>query len=419
MEWLWIVLAATWKGAVVLALAFAFNACARHASAAVRHLVWSAALGGVLALPLLSLLLPAWEPFVPGSAAPAVAEAAPSGALPVPAPKAPPRWPLVAAGVWLAGIAVFSARLAYGYGRVYAGIRDAETIRDPQWADLRDEVAVRLGLWQRVGLMRARVSVVPMTWGVRWPVVLLPASTGDWTLERRRAVLMHEMAHIRRKDFLAQLIGQAACALYWFNPLVWMAVRRLALERERACDDRVLEAGMRPSDYAGHLVGIARSFQVREEWAMAAITMASRSQFEGRLRAVLDGRMSRRTLGPAGAALAALALMACLLPLASANSRSYSVRGMVFDPSGARVPRALVTLRNLGAGGAESVLSGAIGEYAFTGLRAGTYALEVRSAGFVVSRRQFVAHNAAGLSMNVSLQFGTRRESLEVRSRTD
>ena len=64
----------------------------------------------------------------------------------------------------------------------------------------------------------------------------------QWTAERRRAVLVHELAHIRRADCRVQRVTQLACAIYWFNPLIWIAARHLRSERERACDDEVLRA---------------------------------------------------------------------------------------------------------------------------------------------------------------------------------
>jgi beta-lactamase regulating signal transducer with metallopeptidase domain len=92
--------------------------------------------------------------------------------------------------------------------------------------------------------------VGPLTLGVFQPVVLIPADARDWNLERRRVVILHELAHIRRYDVLTQICAQVVCAMYWYHPLVWIAARRMRFERETACDDLVLTAGVRASTYA-------------------------------------------------------------------------------------------------------------------------------------------------------------------------
>jgi HEAT repeat protein len=138
--------------------------------------------------------------------------------------------------------------------------------------------------------MRDRSS--PLAAGFARPTILLPRLAAEWDAERRRAVLLHELAHVRRRDCRVQLLAQAVCALYWFNPLVWIAVGQLRLERERACDDEVLQHGAVPSSYAAHLLEIARALRpsVRPS---AALAMARHSEIEGRLLAVLA--VKRRT----------------------------------------------------------------------------------------------------------------------------
>ena len=138
---------------------------------------------------------------------------------------------------------------------------------------------------------------MPMAWGVVRPVVLLPGGADAWPDDRREVVLLHELAHIRRRDCLTQALAQAVCALYWFNPLVWLAARRLRAERERACDDLVLQSGAEGPSYAAHLLELARTLRDVRGGALATVAMARRSQLEGRLLAILNPALNRRTPG--------------------------------------------------------------------------------------------------------------------------
>ena len=147
-----------------------------------------------------------------------------------------------------------------------------------------------------------------MAWGIWRSSVLVPADADSWPAHRVRVVLLHELAHVKRRDCLTHLVAQLACAAYWFNPLVWMAARRLRTERERACDDLVLASGTRGSDYADQLLDIARVMQAGRfpaVFAGASLAMAQRSQLEGRLIAILDPSVPRRGLSRARAAAAA------------------------------------------------------------------------------------------------------------------
>ena len=74
---------------------------------------------------------------------------------------------------------------------------------------------------------------MPFTYGLLRPVIVLPASADEWTTDRRRSVLLHELAHVRRRDLLTNAIVQLACAVYWFHPLVRLAGRHVRIEAER------------------------------------------------------------------------------------------------------------------------------------------------------------------------------------------
>ena len=155
-----------------------------------------------------------------------------------------------------------------------------------------------------------------MTWGVMRPRLLLPETSEAWPEERRRVVLLHELAHAWRWDYATNLLTRLACAVWWFNPLVWMAARRMAAERERACDNIVLNHGANPAEYAEQLLEIAAGLRPGGWAEPAGIAMARPTKLESRLRAILDANRNRAALTRAAVFSALLVLTAILIPVA-------------------------------------------------------------------------------------------------------
>src|SRR5262249_4391227 len=138
----------------------------------------------------------------------------------------------------------------------------------------------QLELKNSVTLLVYPDKTIPVVWGIFRCRLMLPAAAREWSSEQLRSVLLHELAHIKRRDMFAQLVVQFACALHWFNPLVWLAAWRLAVERERACDDLVLASGVRPSAYAGHLLEVATGLSPTRWTQSCALAMARQSSLE-------------------------------------------------------------------------------------------------------------------------------------------
>jgi beta-lactamase regulating signal transducer with metallopeptidase domain len=326
-EWLPLLAELAAKATLILLLAAAVSALLWRASAAVRHLVWCVAVIGVLALPVFSVVLPAWElPLLPSSdevtasTAPGMMVEQPGSHAEVQEPmpvvhSAADAWlPRAATGLAAAGVLAGLLWLALGFWGVARMGRRAQVVHDPEWLRSAHEAAEQLQLRRPVLLLRDCGAVMPATGGLLWPAVVLPANADQWADDRRRAVLAHELAHVKRFDTLTQALAQVACALFWWHPAVWYAARRLRVERERACDDLVLRTGTRASDYASHLLEIARSH--RSPWlaSPALVSMARPSQLESRLLWVLDAARSRG-VPSAGAKL--LAVVAGLLIVGS------------------------------------------------------------------------------------------------------
>ena len=159
---------------------------------------------------------------------------------------------------WLyrAGVIVMLIQLARQQWSVQCLARRASELCDREWVALLNESPTA---WHPSfgATPRSREQSMPMAFGTRRPAILIPATADTWPEDRRRAVILHELAHVARYDCLTQLLAFAACTLYWFHPAVWWVARRLRVERELACDDRVIAAGAPARDYAGHLLEIA------------------------------------------------------------------------------------------------------------------------------------------------------------------
>jgi beta-lactamase regulating signal transducer with metallopeptidase domain len=197
--------------------------------------------------------------------------------------------------VWLTGVVATLVPTLVGMARVSALARRARPVRGGRWALLAPSAMRELGVRRRVRFLELDEAVMPMTSGILRPLVLLPAGDFDSTIAQRLDVLRHELAHVRRHDCLTQLIAQLACAVNWFNPLAWLAARQMRIEREQACDDEVLRAGAKASDYADYLMRVARDTHMSAVAAFGALAMARPSQLALRLRAVLeDGRRRER-----------------------------------------------------------------------------------------------------------------------------
>jgi beta-lactamase regulating signal transducer with metallopeptidase domain len=362
-RWVVLLLDGALKGSLLLAGAALVTLAVRRASAASRHLVWSMGIYGLLALPVVALVLPAWHvpllpppegivnPEKPATAAAAVAQALtpvrPPGLVDQrtaswPAPQDskdrratgtptrptaeergtavgaanPVPWTSWVLAVWATGVFLTLTPLVVGLIGLWWLARNAQRIKDRSWVTLADNLCRELGLTRKVTLLRCVRGTMPMMWGLVRPVILVPADAEDWPAERRRLVLLHELAHVQRRDCLTQLLAQLACALYWFHPLVWLAARQLRNERERACDDQVLRAGSRPSDYALILLETARSLRTGRCPPLATVAMAQRSQLGDRLQAILDPERPRQPLSRRRSGLAVTAAAALVLPLA-------------------------------------------------------------------------------------------------------
>jgi bla regulator protein blaR1 len=285
-------------------LFFAWCATTMHRrSAAMRHLIWLLAFLSLLITPGLMAVIPAHFIFhLPGAVAepsedlpmadaPGVAAARaenqksneahrPNSSLPIAA---------ILLGVWFSGIGVVAL----------IGCAAAYRIRKFRRRSVEHVFPAldAAGLSARIGLERRwklKVSSTPephaaMTWGVLHPIILLPKESAAWNSDRLEAVLLHELAHVRRYDCLSQWLTFAVCAIYWFHPSVWQFVRVMRAEAELAADDAVLVSGVKPSAYAAVLLRFADELgQRRARFAYAGVSFMRQSRIAARIESILN-----------------------------------------------------------------------------------------------------------------------------------
>jgi beta-lactamase regulating signal transducer with metallopeptidase domain len=240
-------------------------------------------------------------------------------------------WTTVAAVVWIAGTALILGRLLLGIFLVQRMSRRSLVVSDAAWLPLARGLAADLGI-ARVTFRRGPAGTMPMAWGVLRPSVLMPEDADAWPEERLRIVLLHELAHVKRADCLTHMLAQAACALYWMNPLAWIAARGARTERERACDDLVLAHGTPGADYADQLLAIARTLdhdRPAPAIAGASLAMAYRSQLEGRLMSILDPTVRRSRMSRVRAAAFTALGLAFAASLATIQTWAFEEEAML------------------------------------------------------------------------------------------
>jgi TonB family protein len=305
----------------------------------------------------------------------------------------------------------------FGLARLRRLAARAETLSTGAWVRHAEDIRRVYGL-RPVTLLSTDCSTLLVTWGVAHPKVLLPADAARWSDDRIRVVLLHELAHVARGDWIVQLAAELIRSVYWFNPLLWIACRRLRHESERACDDAVLNRGVAGAEYATHLVNIARELRRRPAWVPAP-AIARTSSLEGRVRVMLDAGVNRQPLSRSACLATLLALLAFAGPVSAvAVSQAVfaTVSGSIVDPMDGVLAGATVMLTNEQTKAKYEVRSDQTGRYEFAGVAAGEYLFDVEMPGFARHRSKL---SVAGQAMqrDLTLQVGSLEETVQVREK--
>lgn len=340
----------------ILGAAWVLALLMHRASASTRHVLWSVALATSLLVPV-QTLLPKWQVALPHTvplprqahglglsvaihAVMPVARMSPTASLAA----AADRWRLrrpsrkEAVVIWLLGVLAVLIHSVMGM-LAARRLRRASEHDAASWMDDARRLASRLGLGH-VEFAESQMVSTPLVTGTIRPVVIMPDTVSAWTEERVHAILRHELAHVARRDCLTQLGARLICAVFWFHPLVWLAAFRMRVECEHACDDTVIEAGVRGSTYAAHLVAVATSAGSRAVRITAeGVAMARPLRFERRITSVLDPGV-RRVASRAG-----YLALACFALVTVVSSSLYARRGQAPAPSDSATSNALISPR--------------------------------------------------------------------------
>ncbi len=426
-----LLLESTVQFSLVAGLALAATMCLRKRSAALRHWILAGAVAGTALAPPLGRLVPSWQlplnlpldgatrsigsRFTPPASQPAAPQPAAHEALPAPAaPRElviPDAYVLVV--MWAAGAAANGAILLAGLWRLMRVRARAHAAHDPRWLAALAEIAGLYGLRRPVLLLQSNHPSLLVTWGIRRPKVILPDGARDWTDDRIRVVLCHELAHVRRGDWLVQMAAELLRSVHWFNPLAWIVCARLRHEGEQAADDAVLGAGIEGRDYATHLLDVARTIRRQRETWWPAPAIVRSSTLERRISAMLNTDVNHAPVTRSARLVSVAALFAFAAAVASAQGALGTFSGAVVDPMNRTLPDVTLVLTNQQTKAKHEVRSDSTGRFEFAGLPRGDYALEAKYIGFATLRGQ-VTLGGQNVQQNLSLEVGTLQETIVV-----
>jgi len=194
--------------------------------------------------------------------------------------------------IWGGGTVLLLGRLGVGLQTLWRWRRTATEL---EGSALPAALARQLDVRRSVSVRHSPRVQTPVVWGPVSPVILLPSAATDWSRTRLRTVLLHELAHVKRRDALTHLLSRVARACFWPNPLVWSASAAATSAQEQACDDAVLRSGVASWKYAEHLLAITKTLR-RGPVPLNAVALDTGLRFKSRMRALLKSAAPRRPL---------------------------------------------------------------------------------------------------------------------------
>lgn len=260
-----------WQGLAVAALLWIVLALMRRSSANARYLVACAGLATLAALPVLTVF---WTYAGPRETIQPVLMSRGLGAFALNQNISAGRIPVLLAfwilRVWLAGVLIFAVRMTWGYRQVSV-LRRQGTPSGEGLCAVVLKLAGRMSIERPIRILISQAADGPSVIGWLRPVLLIPAATlAGLTPGQLEAVLAHELAHIRRYDYLVNLLQMAVETLLFYHPAVWWVSTRIRHERELCCDDAAVQTCGNPLVYARALAGLEKLRRATPAMAMNA-----------------------------------------------------------------------------------------------------------------------------------------------------
>ena len=199
-------------------------------------------------------------------------------------------WSILCVLLWTCGSLLSFARVITGLLGIKKMRKDARATNNRMMVYMVEQLSLDFSIGRKIQVLISPACRVPFTYGVLNPVVLLPLDSELWPKDRLRAVLIHELAHVKRLDCLTQLFARMICSLFWFMPVVWIAYHHLHTEQEKSCDEFAIGTGMKAERYARHVLSIVQSVKGRVLLTGIFISRGKRNVLEKRILHLLAFR---------------------------------------------------------------------------------------------------------------------------------
>ena len=290
------------KATIILAIAILGTWLMRNMVAQIRHRWWSLSFLILLILPIAILFLPNWKIEVMDSvvhtssqvekvsAIESSADGLEKGGAAIAVTDRPivvkPNPIEIFWWIWIGGLVVSLLFLFRGYLRYWSIVKTARPCEDEDILYESLKISKSMGMNKDIDILVSHKVPIPITGGWLQPRIILPETCSSWNDDERGIFLSHELIHVNRFDAFRHLLARLAISVYWFHPLAWLAAKMSVLSREQACDEAVLEMGVKSSTYAKYLMKVADKITIRH--TQLSLGAVQKSQLEKRVLTILN-----------------------------------------------------------------------------------------------------------------------------------